>query len=221
MMSANNDIKEFRNALITIKGNAMRHGNSVYSIKNIVSMTFEFMRKEIPEPSSIKEKYEWSKFFFKYFIYSLVFLLILLILDVSIGMDIGKIIEWVSNNFHIRDEDIRIYFGFFGLSIKFSFFISVFIFILAEFSRWNHTKYNDIHGLRVTFVNNSTLYFLASSHTGFIEETLKGLEEFISDSGFRDSNEMVINFSNRSVNIKEVKNSNVVGGDVQGNVSNG
>jgi hypothetical protein len=41
------ELKEFRNALVTIKGNALRCGNNIYSIHNIVSMYFSSSREEI------------------------------------------------------------------------------------------------------------------------------------------------------------------------------
>ena len=220
-MNANNDIREFSNALVIIKGNAMRHANSVYSIKNIVSMTFDSIRKEIPEPDSINDKYRWSKFFFKYFIYSLMFIITLIVLHFNTEFDIDKTIDLTRKYIGINYSEMVDYIRFFLLITPISFALSVLLFIIATLSKWNHSPYYYIHGLRIIFVNNTTLYFVANSDTGFIKDTLKGLERFISNPSFRDNNEMVINFSNRSVNIKEVKDSNVIGGDVEGNISNG
>ncbi|CAK8712557.1 MAG: hypothetical protein CDV28_10913 [Candidatus Electronema aureum] len=42
----NLEVKEFRNALVTIKGNALRCGDSIYSIHNIVSLNFGSFKKE-------------------------------------------------------------------------------------------------------------------------------------------------------------------------------
>ncbi len=199
----------------------MRCENSVYSIMNIVSVTFDSIRKENPEPQSIQDNYDRGKLFFKFFLFVCAILIILVVWEANDRTSINVIIDWLRSESGLNEKEFRDLLMFLLLAIPASLLISILFLVRATWSRWTHVDYYDIHGLRVIFVNNLTLYFVSRSDSGFIKETIDGLEEFISNPAYRERNEMIVNFSDRSVNINEVKNSNVVGGDVQGDVSNG
>lgn len=82
-------------------------------------------------------------------------------------------------------------------------------------------RYYYVDGLKIVFVNNLTLVLISRANTGFIRETIGHLENFISNPKYSQNNELVINFSDRSINIKEAISSNIIGGNVQGEVKNG
>jgi hypothetical protein len=62
---------------------------------------------------------------------------------------------------------------------------------------------------------------LTGPNTGFIKQVIDHLYLFISNTDYSNKNELIINFSDSSINIKEVVGSNIIGGSVQGDVKNG
>ncbi len=82
-------------------------------------------------------------------------------------------------------------------------------------------KYTVIDGLKIIFFNNDYLFFVSNADTGFIEEIIEHLYLVIQVNGRDSRNELIINFSDSSINIKEAVGSNIIGGNVEGDVRNG
>lgn len=209
MDSKNNDIREVENALVTIKGNALRCGDNIYSIRTIVSLMFESIKKEKKRPDSIGIVGFFAKLLIRYFLLALVLLIAFQLLDYLSLIDISSF-----------EEPIKV--NFVG-SIFISLLLSWICFGIEDSLKTSYekNKYHYTHGLRVVFINNLTLFLVSRAETGFIEETIKYLELFISNPEYSRKRELVINFSDRSVNIKKADNSNIIGGNVEGNVTNG
>jgi hypothetical protein len=75
--------------------------------------------------------------------------------------------------------------------------------------------------LKIVFVNNLSLFFVSDADNGFIKQTIDQLYSFIARPERASKNELIINFSDSSINIKEAVGSNIIGGSVQGDVTNG
>lgn len=195
----NSEVKELHNALITIKGNALRCGDSIYSIHNIVSITFDSVRKENECPAYVKNiSYLYGFFSF----YCLLILVLIFLID---KVYIDKYIEYVA------------------WSAGASFLL---VGILSPFhdnaqKKYEKNRYYFTDGLRIIFINNSSLFLVSNSTTGFIKETVDRLYSFISNPELTSKNELTINFSDSSININEAVSSNIIGGSVQGDVKNG
>ncbi|CAK8712562.1 MAG: hypothetical protein CDV28_10912 [Candidatus Electronema aureum] len=82
-------------------------------------------------------------------------------------------------------------------------------------------RYEWIDGLKIIFVNNFHLLLVSNTNTGFIKQVIDHLYLFISNTDYSNKNELIINFSDSSINIKEAVGSNIIGGNVQGDVKNG
>ncbi|MCI5131570.1 MAG: hypothetical protein D3904_08600 [Candidatus Electrothrix sp. EH2] len=91
------------------------------------------------------------------------------------------------------------------------------------FDKWrrkSNKKYTVTYGVKIIFVNNSSL-FLISKTDGFVKDAVDYLYSFIAKSEHTSKKELIINFSDSSINIKEAVGSNIIGGNVEGNVTNG
>ncbi len=205
----NSEMKEFQNALVTIRGNALRCGNSIYSINNIVLVTFESVQKENekhPDANGIKYNF---------------FALILFSLLLSVALFFFREASFVKKLHEITSIDIEGAVTIFCI-LSFMFSIgAVFAMIEVLWGRLTIDRYYFIDGLRIVFSNNINLFLISRTNTGFIKETICHLEKFISNPVYSQNNELVINFSDSSINIKEAVGSNIIGGIVQGDVTNG
>lgn len=221
-MENSTDVREFENQIISIRGNSLRCKNSVYSIHNIVSMTFDTVQRVKTRPDGIDGWLSFAKNAFKYFLFGIVVWILVLVLEYN-DFTNEELIAWLANLFGAAMSDMRDYFGAFFGTIVLAFFASIASLIIGKIWEWFYeaNKYYYVHGLRVIFVNNMTLYFIGNNDSNFIEDTLRGIESFIAEPSQNGTREMVVNFSNNSVNIDEVSNSNVVGGNVSGGLHNG
>ncbi|MCI5131571.1 MAG: hypothetical protein D3904_08605 [Candidatus Electrothrix sp. EH2] len=122
MDSNDNDIREVQNALVTIKGNALRCQNSIFSIHNIVSLTFDSVAKEITEQS------DYSCKCIEFTIASQWFALWFYFLD--------KFLYWIAHFSiieevtHFVNSYINIFGNFATISLLFLLLFSIFFFIL-------------------------------------------------------------------------------------------
>ena len=198
-----NSIQEIIGGVLVIKGNLLRYQNNFYSIKNIVSISYDKIIKDNPEPISIKDNVEKSKFFFKYFIFSLISTIVIISFDLHIP------------------ENYKNLFFYFILSIPISLIISIFFLFLSKFVKWTYKKTYEIEGLKIVFTNNTILYFASKKDNKFISKTLKVLNEILEQPDMLYKKEVVIDFSTKNIQIENIKNSNVNTGFVNGNMNNG
>ena len=221
-MENNKDVREFENTVISIRGNSLRCKNSVFSIHNIVSMTFDTVQRVKDKPDGIDGWLSFAKNTFKYFLFGVAVLILLIVLEKN-DFSTDRLIAMLANLVGVSTTDMGEYFQLFIGSVGLAFLASIASFVIGKLWGWIYesNKYYYLQGLRVVFVNNMTLYFIGNNNSNFIEDTLRGIESFIAEPSQNASREMVINFSNNSVNIDEVSNSNVVGGNVGGGLHNG
>lgn len=219
----NEDVREFENALISIRGNSLRYKNSVFSLHNIVSLTFDSVRRERTKPYDITEYYGYSKWWVKYFFFTTI-ATIAFVSFAEMGFYSAKGIEsWLIDTFELRPSTLKAVLQYFFISVALALPMSILTFLIAKYKSWSYNSYRYyyVNGLRIIFVNNMILYFIGNNDSGFIEDTLRGIESFIAEPMGSTSKAMSINFSDNSIKIDEVSNSNVVGGNVSGGIYSG
>ena len=207
----NSEVKEFSNALVTIKGNALRCGDSIYSIHNIVSLNFGSFKKE--DGVEIFQV-GYCELIIKYFLFMVLVGICSLFVMVFLVDGLGLRYKFINfNNDYIFLLWIIIIFIIFN--------IKMFLYIKEQRKVRRIHRYEWIDGLKIIFVNNFQLLLVSNTNTGFIKQAIDHLYLFISNTDYSNKKELIINFSDSSINIKEAVGSNIIGGNVQGDVKNG
>lgn len=200
----NDSVLEVEGGHIRIVGNAITWGNYIYSASNILSVSFDSIRRERLAPEIIEASKEVTIFFFK--IVLIFTLVITIFISSSMFLDVS-----VSENF----SELRI---IFSSLVGVTSVITIIFFIIWQVSNliYQLKRFYWVYGFTITFITGHSLMFKTKKHKKFVDQTLSYFHEIISN-GLIDK-QININFNENKINIKKSVNSTIVGGNVDGNL---
>jgi len=219
-MAINKNFNPIKNGTIRITGNALLYNNSVYSINNILSLTFNSVTQIRDKPEVIQNSKNRMILYFK----MATVVLVILLISLFIITNLQNNNENIFTDYGINEVIVK-YIA--QISIIFISFILFFYFLtLVNLVLWivtllyyNSNKKYTISGLEIKFITNYSLFFITKNSQDEIKKVVDEIYKVISlGSNYRK--EIKINFTDRSIKVDKLENSNLVGGDMRGNINN-
>lgn len=230
---ANDELKRFRRATISIEGNALAYGNKIYNINNIVKLEFDSLRERKGNFSSLSSSFKLFKKSFSRFIKGVILsvLLIFLFDFLSKSSDLNLLgegfINAIGEQLNLPEFVILIVFvvttSFLASSLAYL-TISCFSYIYYLLN-----KYQFVYGLHLQLVTGERILFVSRYNYQFITKTIDGLHRILAGEG---TGKLTINFNSQeayfankidksSISVRDSSDTNLINNSTNTNVANG